>query len=101
VNHNVRSKLDELKRQELERLRHLAIKQYELTKQQEEELEQGEHENPDEGYDHHPNEINDPGRLRIPHHVDHKNPHSFEIDDLRKLIVQVCIRKKYVKMASK
>ena len=65
VNHNVRSKLDELKRQELERLRHLAMQQY-------------EHEN---GIDR--------KHMKIPMHVDPKNPHTFEAEDLRKLIVQV------------
>ncbi|XP_008210721.1 nucleobindin-2 isoform X1 [Nasonia vitripennis] len=64
VNHNVRTKLDELKRTELERLRHLAINQYEL-----------EH-----GIDRH--------HLKIPEHVDHNNPHTFEIDDLKKLIAK-------------
>lgn len=65
VNHHVRTKLDELKRTELQRLR-------ELVKQAEE-------------LDH--NEINpnhvDPG------HVDHQNPHTFESADLHKLITQV------------
>ncbi|GLG96125.1 Uncharacterized protein GBIM_02944, partial [Gryllus bimaculatus] len=50
VNHNVRTKLDELKRQELERLRQLASQD--------------------------------------PHHLDHSNPHTFEIEDLKKLIAK-------------
>lgn len=65
VSHNVRSKLDELKRQELERLRHLATMEF--------ELENGL----------------DPRHMKIPEHVDHVNPHTFEIDDLKKLIAKV------------
>ncbi|XP_068082227.1 nucleobindin-2 isoform X2 [Anabrus simplex] len=65
VNHNIRTKLDELKRQELERLRHLASKEYELK-----------------------NGI-DTEHLKIaPEHIDHSNPHTFEIEDLRKLIAK-------------
>jgi nucleobindin len=82
VNHNVRSKLDELKRQEMERLRHLAVKEYEIKQAQ-----LVEHENDDEGDDE--NEI-DHDSKKLPYHLDHHNPHSFEIEDLRKLIVQVC-----------
>uniref|UniRef100_A0A8D8S0G7 Nucleobindin-2 n=1 Tax=Cacopsylla melanoneura TaxID=428564 RepID=A0A8D8S0G7_9HEMI len=63
VNHQVRSKLDELKRTELDRLRELAKRQYELS----------------EGV----------AVADAPRHVDHNNPHSFEINDLHKLIVQV------------
>lgn len=58
----MRTRLDELKRAELERLRQLAIKQFELT-----------------------NEI-DRGHMKITEHVDHENPHTFEQEDLRKLI---------------
>nr|CAG4652068.1 EOG090X0B17 [Triops cancriformis] len=65
VHHNVRSKLDELKRQEMERLRHLAMQEYERS--------QG---------------IPAQNRLKLPGHIDHKNPMTFEIEDLRKLIVQ-------------
>lgn len=65
MNHQVRSKLDELKRTELDRLRELAKRQYELSEGR---------AMPDE-----------------PGHVDHHNPHSFEIQDLHKLIVQVRI----------
>uniref|UniRef100_A0A336LQC7 CSON000905 protein n=1 Tax=Culicoides sonorensis TaxID=179676 RepID=A0A336LQC7_CULSO len=64
VNHNVRSKLHELKRQELERLRHLAIKQYELS-----------------------NGI-DRAHIKIPEHLDHENAHTFEIEDLKRLILK-------------
>ncbi|KAJ2954239.1 hypothetical protein O0L34_g2485 [Tuta absoluta] len=63
VNHNVRTKLDEIKRRELERLRHLATKQFELTN----ELDQG-------------------GKVPTNEHLDHVNPHTFEIEDLKKLI---------------
>ncbi|XP_065578042.1 nucleobindin-2-like [Artemia franciscana] len=66
VHHNVRTKLDELKRQEIERLRKLAIAEYEEK----------------EGI-HRPG-----GRLRIPGHIDHKNLQTFEKEDLRKLIIQ-------------
>ena len=66
VNHHVRNKLDELKRQEMERLRHLAVEQFERSKG-----------------------LNIPHnqRLVIPGHVDHRSP-TFEMEDLRKLIVQ-------------
>ncbi|XP_021953849.1 nucleobindin-2 isoform X2 [Folsomia candida] len=64
VNHNVRSKLDELKRQELERLRQAAIRNYEQS-----------------------NGI-DTKHMKMPSHVDHDNPHTFEAEDLKKLIVQ-------------
>ncbi|KAJ8737062.1 hypothetical protein PYW07_000333 [Mythimna separata] len=65
VNHNVRTKLDEIKRRELDRLRHLATKQYELTNN----LEQHEE-----------------GKGATNEHLDHNNPHTFEIEDLKKLI---------------
>ncbi|PSN33491.1 Nucleobindin-2 [Blattella germanica] len=64
VDHRVRSKLDEIKRTELERLRHLATKEFELK-----------------------NGI-DTDHLKIPEHLDHTNPHTFEIEDLRKLILK-------------
>lgn len=66
MNHHVRNKLDELKRQEMERLRHLAMEEYERSRGL--------------GIPH-------DGRLKIPGHLDHKSP-SFESEDLRKLIVQ-------------
>lgn len=62
VNHHVRSKLDELKRTELKRLRELAKQAY------------------DNEHDFH---LNPPG------HLDHENPDTFEIKDLKKLIHQV------------
>ncbi|XP_077301796.1 nucleobindin 1 isoform X1 [Arctopsyche grandis] len=65
VHHNVRTKLDEIKRNELERLRHLVTKQFELT-----------------------NNL-DAAHAKIAshaEHLDHSNPHTFEIDDLKKLI---------------
>ncbi|KPJ09137.1 Nucleobindin-2 [Papilio machaon] len=64
VNHNVRTKLDEIKRRELDRLRHLATKQFELTNDL---------------------EINT-GKIPSNEHLDHANPHTFEIEDLKKLI---------------
>ncbi|TMW47413.1 hypothetical protein DOY81_007511 [Sarcophaga bullata] len=62
VNHHVRTKLDEIKRRELERLRSLAKKEFELE-----------------------NEI-DRDHLKINQHLDHANEHTFEIEDLKKLI---------------
>lgn len=62
VDHNVRSKLDELKRSELDRLRGLARQYYEMT-----------------------NEI-DREHIKIAEHLDHDNEHTFEIEDLKKLI---------------
>lgn len=58
----MRTKLDEIKRREVERLRDLASKAYELS-----------------------NGI-DRKHLKIPQHLDHGNEHTFEIEDLRKLI---------------
>ncbi|KAK6627197.1 hypothetical protein RUM44_009674 [Polyplax serrata] len=66
VNHKVRSKLDEVKRQEIERLRHLAQKQYELS-----------------------NGIDTEHAKISSEHLDHGNPHTFEIEDLKKLIAKV------------
>lgn len=66
VNHHVRTKLDELKRQELERLRQ--IKKQMLFEQE--------------------NSL-DPKHMKIAEHIDHANPHSFEIADLQKLIAKV------------
>ncbi|KFM74056.1 Nucleobindin-1, partial [Stegodyphus mimosarum] len=63
VKHNVRSKLDELKRMEVDRLRKLIREQMERT-------ELG---------------LNRKG-VKIPKHLDIENPHSFEIEDLKKLI---------------
>ncbi|XP_023162094.1 nucleobindin-2 [Drosophila hydei] len=62
VNHHVRTKLDEIKRRELERLRELANKEFELS-----------------------NDI-DRDHMKVPQHLDHGNEHTFEIEDLRKLI---------------
>uniref|UniRef100_A0A1L8EIZ5 Putative nucleobindin-2 n=2 Tax=Haematobia irritans TaxID=7368 RepID=A0A1L8EIZ5_HAEIR len=62
VNHHVRTKLDEIKRRELERLRSLANKEFELS-----------------------NDI-DRDHLKVSQHLDHGNQHTFEIEDLRKLI---------------
>lgn len=62
VNHHVRSKLDELKRTELKRLRELAKQAY--------------------GHEHE-------FHLNPPGHLDHENPDTFEIKDLKKLIHQV------------
>ncbi|XP_018349910.1 PREDICTED: nucleobindin-2 isoform X2 [Trachymyrmex septentrionalis] len=64
VDHKVRTKLDELKREELERLRHLATKEYNRK-----------------------NDL-DIEHLKIAEHLDHSNAHTFEIDDLKKLIAK-------------
>ncbi|KAL0118356.1 hypothetical protein PUN28_009180 [Cardiocondyla obscurior] len=64
VNHQVRTKLDELKREELERLRHLATKEHNLINNLE--------------LDH----------LNTAEHLDHSNTHTFEINDLKKLIAK-------------
>ncbi|KAG8259924.1 Nucleobindin-2 [Homalodisca vitripennis] len=66
VSHNVRTKLDELKRVELERLRKLARQAYEQE-----------------------NDINALHlKMAEPEHLDHANPHTFEIADLKKLIAK-------------
>lgn len=63
VKHNVRTQLDELKRRELDRIRNYAVKQMEI------------------------NELGiDRKRIKIPNHLDLNNPHSFEVEDLKKLI---------------
>lgn len=64
VNHNVRSRLNELKRQELERLRHLARQAYEMSN----------------GVDRR--------HMKIPEHIDHLNSDTFEVEDLKKLILK-------------
>jgi len=61
LSHGVRTKLDEIKRQELERLRHLAQKQFERK----------------EGIDK--------KHFKIPQHLDIKSP-KFDVEDLQKLI---------------
>jgi len=61
VQHGVRSKLDDIKRRELERLRHLFVKQNEI------------------------NQGIDKKHLKIPQHLDVRNP-KFDVDDLKKLI---------------
>jgi len=62
VNHKVRSKLDDIKRQELERLRHLAMKQFEQ----------------DNGIDRE--------HIKMPVHLE-VGQESFEKEDLKKLIL--------------
>ncbi|KAJ8965567.1 hypothetical protein NQ314_004026 [Rhamnusium bicolor] len=64
VSHHVRTRLDEIKRVELDRLRELTEKKIKLEN---------------------PNSIDqDP----VHHHLDHSNPHTFEIEDLKKLIAK-------------
>lgn len=62
VSHHVRTRLDEIKRTELARLRDLVEKKKEILE----------------------NNVDHPSH----HHVDHKNPHTFEIEDLKKLIAK-------------
>ncbi|EEC13272.1 Niemann-Pick type C1 domain-containing protein, putative [Ixodes scapularis] len=64
VKHSVRNRLDELKRIEVDRLRRLTVKAMERK---------------EFGLDR--------DQVKMPLHVDYQNPHSFEIDDLKKLIV--------------
>merc|ERR1712242_579723 len=61
VDHNLRTKLDDVKRKEVDRLRKLAVKQYENNK----------------GIDRQ--------NLKMPGHIDVSN-HQFDVEDLRKLI---------------
>ncbi|XP_066581337.1 nucleobindin-2 isoform X2 [Prorops nasuta] len=64
VSHKVRSRLDELKREELIRLKQLAAKQHNLS-----------------------NGL-DLEHLKIAEHVDHSNRRTFEIEDLKKLFAK-------------
>ena len=59
VQHGVRSKLDDIKRRELERLRHLFVKQNEI------------------------NQGIDKKHLKIPQHLDVRNT-KFDVEDLKK-----------------
>lgn len=63
VSHHVRTRLDEIKRVELERLKQLTEKKRQL-------LDNTDNEDPTH------------------HHLDHSNPHTFEIEDLKKLIAK-------------
>lgn len=65
VSHHVRTQLDEIKRVELDRLRKLTEKKIRLE-------------------DSNAIDIEDPTH----HHLDHSNPHTFEIEDLKKLIAK-------------
>jgi len=64
VDHNVRTRLDEIKRAEIQRLKELVAKKEELVNQEEYK--------------------DDPTH----HHLDHDNPHTFEVKDLQKLIAK-------------
>ncbi|KAF5287940.1 hypothetical protein FQA39_LY15610 [Lamprigera yunnana] len=63
VSHHVRNQLDELKRQELVRLRTLNKQQHHIS-------ENDVFSDPNHG------------------HIDHANPHTFEVNDLKKLITE-------------
>ncbi|CAG9862139.1 unnamed protein product [Phyllotreta striolata] len=65
VSHHVRTRLDEIKRLELDRLKKLVEQKRKLEDTNAIDLEDPMH-----------------------HHVDHSNPHTFEIDDLKKLIAK-------------
>ncbi|XP_023016613.2 nucleobindin 1 [Leptinotarsa decemlineata] len=65
VSHHVRTQLDEIKRVELERLKELTAQKRKL-------------EDPSNSIDEDP----------VHHHVDHSNPHTFEVEDLKKLIAK-------------
>ncbi|GLV32261.1 Nucleobindin 1 [Carabus blaptoides fortunei] len=69
VSHKVRSRLDEIKRGELDRLRHLASKQYDI----------------ENGLNTSHGKV---GTSNDKEHIDHINPHTFEIEDLKKLIAK-------------
>lgn len=66
VSHHVRTRLDEIKRSELVRLKELTEKKKALQEN---------------------NSIDDPNH----HHLDHDNPHTFEIEDLKKLIAKTTL----------
>ncbi|GBM11416.1 Nucleobindin-2 [Araneus ventricosus] len=103
VKHNVRSKLDELKRIEVDRLRKLIQEQMERTELGLYRDEDGHLLNSPDGRrwrtipDHKRGLEGGVGDgnfwlgldrkgVKIPKHLDIENPHSFEIDDLKKLI---------------
>ncbi|XP_055941064.1 nucleobindin-2-like isoform X2 [Argiope bruennichi] len=93
VKHNVRSKLDELKRIEVDRLRKLIQEQMERTQLGLYRDEDGHLLNSPDGRrwrtipDHKRGlEGLDRKGVKIPKHLDIENPHSFEIEDLKKLI---------------
>ncbi|XP_067939061.1 nucleobindin-2-like isoform X2 [Watersipora subatra] len=70
ANKNTRTKLDELKRMEVRRLRDLHKK---LTQEAANEIRAG---------NRHPQDLPNVDTA----HIDHENPHTFEIEDLKKLI---------------
>lgn len=70
VSHAVRTRLDEVKRTEMERLRKYARKAFELEQGLDTE-HLGIHSAPDT------------------EHVDHVNPDTFEVEDLKRLIAKV------------
>ena len=72
VSHAVRTRLDEVKRTEMERLRKYARKAYELQ----------------QGLDREHLGIHS---ASAPEHIDHANPETFEVEDLRRLIFKVCL----------
>lgn len=77
MSHHVRNQLDEIKRAEIERLRHLASMKN--------NIENGiVNENHSRGASHGGNSVDDSDVA----HLDHQNPHTFEIEDLKKLIAK-------------
>ncbi|XP_015786654.1 nucleobindin-2 [Tetranychus urticae] len=83
VSHNIRTKLDELKRIEIERLR-------KLTKLEHDIKEFGSFSNDGRRW----RTLGSPNAAKMDkhmskfEHLDHKNPHSFEVQDLHKLIIK-------------
>lgn len=68
VSHHIRTKLDEIKRMELDRLRSAVEKKYAI------DTNAVDNEGPTVGSMH--------------AHLDHQNPHTFEVEDLKKLIAK-------------
>ncbi|GFS63246.1 nucleobindin-2 [Trichonephila inaurata madagascariensis] len=94
VKHNVRTRLDELKRIEVDRLRKLIQEQMERTELGLYRDEDGHLLNSPDGRrwrtipDHKRGleGLNRKEGVKIPNHLDIENPHTFEIEDLKKLI---------------
>ncbi|KAI2800418.1 Nucleobindin-2 [Blomia tropicalis] len=88
---DVRNRLDELKRIELDRLRKLAMKEHEL----EEEIERESHDGNERRWRTTKDSDTNKRKVSIQlldeknaGHVDHGNPHTFEAEDLQRLIMQ-------------
>ena len=92
VNHNVRTKLDELKRKEIERLRQLITRKVKLNNRKSPSIRESWTIERDGSsclfrcviFLVQPEEI----EKLLPKHVDHSNLETFEVNDLEKLIRQ-------------